>query len=98
MFGGKTDQASDAFTAASTSEHTALVGVLAYRQRAAAAGLRPDPPDEGRPECGRRPLVHTFDSAQNVHVHSLLPSIETALAKTFSPRSFTGIHEPLLYV
>ena len=43
----------------------------------------------------QRHLVHTFDSEQHSQIHSFLPSIEMASAKTFSALSFPGIHEPL---
>ena len=36
------------------SVHTALVGVPAYRQRAEAAALKPDPPARGRAEFANR--------------------------------------------
>ena len=44
----------------------------------------------------QRHLVHTFDSEQNLHIHCFLTSIEITLVNTFSARSFTGIHEPLV--
>ena len=46
----------------------------------------------------QRHLVHTLDSEQNLHVHSLLTSIVMAPASTLSARSLPGIHEPLLCV